>query len=409
MPEWKRLADTLRDAVKNNDNLSQLPLECARMALNSVMLDTAQKKKAVQLARQWTDYAVENEVPPDNPFAIRYHAARFAKETFGHEVGESVVCEVDIHNVIRDGVSYEGVISAYVDPAVLSDEDVAIVGGAARLALKMHAGVAIENELPINDVDAVISASTDVSAKATRYGIDLTGAKIVDGDISSELTKLITNFDCTMNQAAVYKGKLIFTEQGLADIREGNIRLIAKNDPLFGVEGHILPDGNVYLNKSGFYRGLSFLLRDKGKRLIVSKENIELERNNIGRYWLIMLLVKLMPMKDQAAKYEAIGHWHEIAQRIGCTESADPEAFFRELMNQYPETHATNTNNGMYDIHAQTRWIIGKLTSRSAEAIAGGVATSISPPTYTPADIVRAESIRDYDFESFVEVVSTSK
>jgi len=400
-PTWKQLADTLRDTVKNSADLPALPLECARIALRSDLLDKPQKKRAAELVRGWGNYVLEHEVPADNPFAIRYHIASFAEQTFGQEHTHTTLYEVDINEAAQNGLTYRELIESYVNPDVIDDEHVALVGGASRIALKMYAGVGIESEIPINDIDAIISASADVPAKAEQYGIDITGAKIVDGDVRTGIAKLMTNFDCTMNQAVIHNGKLIFTERALQDVREGNIRLIGKNDPLFGSEGSVMPDGNVYLNRTGFYRGLSFLVRGKGERLIVSQENLEREKGSIGRYWLILFLVKILPMKDEAAQYDAIGRWHEIAQRLECTEATDPEAFFLELMEKYPGTNATNTNDGTYDAQAQTRWLIGKLTSRSAEEVTGGVNTPCLPETYTPANIELDDSFPDYNFGAF--------
>lgn len=105
-----------------------------------------------------------------------------------------------------------------------------------------------------------------------------------------------------MNQVAIHNGELLFTDQTLNDTKEGNIRLIGSDDPLFGPDGIILTDGNVYLNQKRLYRGISFLLRGKGKRLIISQENIEAEKDNIGRYWLIILFMKILPIEDEGRR-----------------------------------------------------------------------------------------------------------
>lgn len=408
-PEWKRLADTLRDTVKDAERLTDVPIACARVAFNSLSSEGPEKRRAIGLVRDWVNYARDERIAGDDPFAIRYHTARFAEQRFGQEYALSRVCEVDLGDVTSEGGTYEEVIGEYVDPMILRDEGVAVIGGAARIALKMYAGMNVEHELPINDVDAVLSTSAEVATKAEEYGIDLAGAKIVDGNMCSRLERLITNFDCTMNQAIVYNGKLLFTKQAFEDIREGNIRLIAKNDPLFGSGGYILPDGNVYLNRSGFYRGLSFLLRSKGKRLIVSEENLEREKGTIGRYWLILLLVKIMPMKDVEARKEAIGHWHNMAQRLGATRSAGPQEFYEELITNYPGTNSLNTKNGTYNAEAQARWVVGKLTSRAAEDVFGGVERPDLPETFTPGSLELAEEIADYDYVSFERAFNTRK
>lgn len=395
------LNESLRQAVNNAERLDDIPLDCARVAMNSSLLDTQAKRRALTLVREWVGYTDATKLTTDNPFAIRHHVARFAEQQFGHERVASSVYEVDLTKIGQEDCVYEAIIGQHVDTAVLWDKDVALIGGASRLALKIYAGVDIADEVPINDIDAVISASANVAVKAEQYGIDLTGAKIADGNLREQVEKLITNVDCTMNQAAIYNGKLIFTEQALNDVREGNIRLIAKNDPLFGSEGVILPDGNVYLNKSGFYRGLSFLLRGKGKRLIVSEENLERGKDEIGRYWLILLLVKIMPMKNIDARKQAIGHWHEVAQRLGCTQTSGPEEFYEELLSIYPGTNSLNTKNGTYNAEAQARWIVGKLALRGLEDAMGDTKQQELPATFTPSYLELADNVPEYNYESF--------
>lgn len=403
----KILSDTLRDTAKVEPVLSKLPLKYAEVVRSqTTYLDAETRKEAIGLIRDWVNYAERHEVSDSDPFSVRYHITRFAEETFGKQREHIALQEVDINGVLQEGESYEQMITPFVSPEVLNDTNVAVIGGTARLALKMHAGVAIQDELPINDVDIVVSTDVDIPATAEKYKVDLAGAKIVDGSVRAALPDLITNFDCTMNQVAVHDGKLLFPERALQDVKEGNIRLIAKDDPLFGSEGVVMPDGNVYLNRNGFYRGLSFLLRGKGQRLIVSKENIELEKNNIGRYWLVVLFVKIMPMKDKKARSDAIAHWHEIAHRIGSTQTEDPESFLKELMIQYPETRAYSGAEGAFDTDAQVRWLIGKLTSKAVDKVYGPE-TDALPTTYTRANLELSGQVAAYDHDSFMRAVKS--
>lgn len=408
LPDRKELKDTLRDATKLESDLASLPLKYAEILRTQAKgLDTESRKQAIELIGGWVCYAERHQVLADDPFAIRFHITRFAEETFGKERETEELSSVDISEVMSNCKSYQETIEPFVSPEIIEDREVAIIGGVARLALKMHAGVATQEELPINDVDVVVSARVDIPARAQEYKFDLTGAKVVDGDIGEELPSLITNFDCTMNQVAVYNGQLLFSDRALKDIKEGNIRLIAKDDPLFGSEGVRMPDGNVYLSRSGFYRGLSFLLRGKGERLIVSKENLEAEKDNIGRYWLVLLFVKILPIKNDDARKKAIGHWHEVAKRIGSTETDNPESFLNELMAQYPEMREYSGAEGTYDVDAQVRWLIGKLTSKSVDKIYGTETVTL-PVTYTPDNLELSDDVADFDFDSFMKAVKSS-
>jgi hypothetical protein len=403
----KTLSDTLRDAAKVEQSLPNLPLKYAEIVKSQTSyLDSEQRKEAIALIRSWVSYAEKHNVSDTDPFAVRYHISKFAEESFGRQREHISLEEVAIGDVSSEGKSYRDTITPYVTPEIINDANVAIIGGTARLGLKMHAGADIKDELPISDVDIVVSTAVNIPETVRRYKVDLAGAKIVDGNVREALPDLITNFDCTMNQVAVHDGKLLFPARALQDIKEGNIRLIGKDDPLFGSEGIAMPDGNVYLNRNGFYRGLSFLLRGKGQRLIVSKENLEIEKNNIGRYWLVMLFVKILPMKNEDTRRDAISHWHEIAQRIGSTQTDNPEDFLKELMAKYPETRAYSGAEGAFDTDAQVRWLIGKLTSKAVDEIYGQESVQL-PNTYTEANLELSKDVRPYDFDAFMQTVKS--
>lgn len=401
----KELSEQLRDATRETNNLAGLPLAYARaIRANTTHLDSQVRKRALELIRAWVTYAEKHAVSEKNLFSIRYHITKFAAENFDTPKEKTTLREVSIAGINAPPHEYSNIIDQAASKDILTDPAIAVVGGTARLALKMHAGVSWDDELPLNDIDAVISASSDVTAVAKKYAVDLTGAKIVDGNLRDALPGLITNFDCTMNQVAVYEDALLFSEQALKDIKEGNIRIIGKSDPLFGSEGERMPDGNVYIYNNGFYRGLSFLLRGKGKRFIVSRENIEQEKDAIGRYWLVMLFVKLLPMKKADARKSAIAHWYDIAYRIGATKTMNPTAFLEEQLAQYPEMKFYNQESHAYDAEAQVRWLIGKLTKKAAYAVYGPTQKSL-PATYTESAIELSPDVMDFDIEKFMEAV----
>lgn len=392
----------LQDVAGEQENISRIPRALLR-SLGQLPLTAVQQDRARAMIKSWVEYVNENGVTGE-PFALRYHIPRFAEREFGGERRPETLLEIPLSSVRFEGQKFDDIIADKTSPDILADPDFAIVGGAARLALKIHAGVAIENELPINDIDAVIASSAnDIAQKAEYYGVDLSGAKIIDGKIDEKLCELVANFDCTMNQVGVYDGKLWFTQTALDDIQEGNIRLIAKNDPLFGSEGIVMPDGNTYISRKGFYRGLGFLIRGKGENLIVSQENIDQEKDNIGRYWQVLLFVKLLPLKDDETRYRAIGNWHELAKRIGSTQSTNPKAFLEELMKDYPETSAGNRRVN-YDTSAQARWIIGRLIGRGAEELYES-GTMALPESYAPSSLSLAESFVDYDLNEFMDYI----
>ena len=399
-PDFREARNHLQNVACEQTYFNDVPIALAR-ALVRTALTTDKKKLALGTIREWVDYSNDNSVPSDDPFAIRYHVPKFAELLeIGEQPTPEPMREVDIASIVGSGSTPADILSEKTSRDILSDPEVAVVGGAARLVLKLHAGMDISSELPINDIDAVIaSGANDIAGIAEHYGIDLSGAKIVDGDVRERLSDLIRNFDCTMNQVAVHGGKLLFTDAALRDIKSGDIRLIAKNDPLFGSEGETLPDGNAYLNRKGFYRGLGFLLRDKGSRLVVSQENIEREKDAIGRYWQVLLYVKLLPMVDESARYDAVGHWHDIAKRMGSTEAENPQEFLKQLMLEYPETAAGNS--GAYDSVAQARWIIGKMIVRGLERL-HAKETFVAPPSYTDANLSLSPSFPDYDYPEFI-------
>ena len=147
-----------------------------------------------------------------------------------------------------------------------------------------------------------------------------------------------------------------------------------------------MPDGNVYLFRNGFYRTLAMLLRNRGERIIVSQENIDAEKDTTGRYWLVLLFVKILKMANQAEKDEAILQWHQVAKDMGSTTTDSPVNFLQELAEGYPEFFHFKKGN-VFDTEAQTRWLIRKLASQGRKRVIGQ--EFVLPTTYTPANIER--------------------
>lgn len=405
-PARKLTNNALQEVTGSIEDIEDLPLGYAKIIRDSTThLDREIREKSIDLIRKWVAYVKQNSVDKTDPFLLRYHITRFAEEVFGREREKIDLQEVSVSDLSYDGKNFDKIIDPFVSEEIIYDPNVALVGGVARMALKIHVGVPIEDELPVNDVDVIVSTNVNVPETITKYNVDLTGAKVVEGEIPQAIERLITNFDCTMNQVAIHEGKLIFPKRALEDVRDGNIRIIAKDDPLFGSEGEIMEDGNVYLNRVGFYRGLSFLIRGKGKKLIVSKENIEMEKRNIGRYWLVMLYVKILPMKNVSERKKAIAHWYEIAKRIGSTETNNPEEFLKELKTSYPEMNVQSQHTEDFDIDKQVKWIIGKLVSKATKEVFEKE-KNVLPTTYTEGDIVLSDNIPEFNYESFMNVVA---
>lgn len=390
------------------EDLATLPLEYARAIRTSAELEVLsydQKRAVFDYIRKWVAFTEKMHVDATNPFVVRYAVSQFAAENLGEKPETLPLEKAAVAELHADGLAYAECLP--VDRSILSDPGVAIYGGTARLGLKMLAGVSVQSELPVNDLDLVVHTAEDVEAKAKLYGTDLAGTRVIGGQsIEQEINLLLQGVDCSMNQCLVYNGQLYYTQQGLEDVRDGNIRILSKADPLFGFEGVPLPDGNVYINRRGFYRGLPFLLRGKGDQLLVSKENIELEKGNIGRYWLIMLSAKLLKMKNLERRDAAVCQWFSLAQELGSTTTQTPLDFLHELQAAYPGTRLHNTEEAKFDIDQQARWLINKLVSRVGNAVTGFNQQSVElPATYTPANI-KLPPLVPYDLTDFYTEVA---
>jgi hypothetical protein len=361
--DLKGIKDLFRLRTEKVDDLSGLPLSFAKIVRIEIKeLSAEQKKNVIVVIKNWINYVKGNNLQSmADPFTVRFHLNEFAKREFGQPKEPVQFETIELENLKSDGKSFREIISEVTNGDILDNKEVSIYGGTARLALKIFAGVDVSSELPINDID-LITNSKNPEEIAKKYEVDLAGTKIIDGDLLEATKDLADNVDCTMNQVAIIDGKLFYTKQALEDVQNGVIRLLGKNDPLFGSEGIQLSDGNIYLTRSGFYRTLSFLLRGKGEKVLVSKENLEREKDNIGRYWIVMLFVKLLKMQDKEKLDEAVVNWYLIAKQIGSTNTNSPFEFLNELLIKFPEM-ANYGKEDRFDANAQVRWLIGKLTS----------------------------------------------
>ena len=410
------MSEKLRTAIYDKENsLDGLPVTVANVIRQDTELSYEQKKEAIQIVRRWLDYVKKYNVTSENPYVLRSHLESFAGDNFPTEnidVSEQIQSESIPSIKTPDGRTAGELLEGVTDPLILNDERVIVYGGVARTILKAFAtrddssipSSFIESELPISDVDMMIVGDDEASTITSHYGSDLSGTKIVR-DPQKEIERYFGMVDITMNQALVHNGELYYTEHGLQDARNGLIRAQGSDKPLFDRDSVSLPDGNVYLLRGGFYRTLSVLLRGRGTEVVVSQENIDAEKGNIGRYWLVLLFVKLLKMPDGESRNEAILQWHQVAKDIGATEAVSPSDFLKELIEKFPG-FSYGQKDSNFDTEAQTRWLISKLTHRGEEFV-----TNIKPgsggvsQTYTPANLKLRQYEGDRDLSDFWMVI----
>ncbi len=394
--------------------LESLPLSLANVIREDPSLTREQKTEAVALVRKWTDYVEKYGVRSDDPYILRSHLESFADSTFGIEKNEFAgeIQRADVNSIVTpSGEAVSEMISGVTRPEILNDPRVIVHGGTARTILKAYAnpktGVDRDYftaELPINDVDMMIVGDAGAREIAELYGSDLSGTKIVQVSVAA-IQHHFETVDVTMNQVVVNDGELIYTKQAVEDISKGLIRAVGSDKPLFDRDSIVLPSGEIYLLRGGFYRTLAMLLRGRGKEVVVSQENINAEKEKIGRYWLVLLFVKLLKMPAGDKQDEAILQWHQVAKDIGSTQTGSPLEFFDELMALYPGFSYGQQDND-FNSEAQTRWLVSKLAHRGEENVLQTKASLASlPQTYTPANIALREYEGDRDLSAFKEKV----
>jgi hypothetical protein len=386
-------------------SLDDLPISIANIIRHETDLTYNQKQEAIQLIRKWLQYVERYDVASNDPYILRSHLESFASSVFpteNAEIGDRIVTTNLGEIVTPNGLTPAELIGNVTDPEILNDERVIVYGGVARTILKALATrddnslpvSFINSELPISDVDMMIVGDEEVGEIASHYGSDLSGTKLVQNP-DEEIERYFSMVDVTMNQAIIYKNKLYYTEQALEDARNGLIRAQGSSNPLFGRDSVLLPTGEVYLLRGGFYRALSLLLRGRGAEVVVSQENIDAEKEKIGRYWLVLLFVKLLKMPDGESRDESVLQWHQVAKDIGSTKTSSPTEFLQELIEKFPDfSYGQKDNN--FDTEAQTRWLISKLVHRGEELITDTKPSGDNlPAAYTPANI----TLRSYEGE----------
>jgi hypothetical protein len=390
------------EAVQNTENIHDLPLSFVEKirSLKSE-LTPEQYIASVALVRDWVEYTRENKFENStDSFEIRYFLQKFAAEKFGTKSESIELQNTAIENVTYQGKTFREILEQKTNSDILDDSDFVIVGGTARTALKMYLGLDIESELPINDVDVIASKNEDLTRKSEKYGLDIAGTKVTIGDIFEASIQAASKVDISMNEVFIYDGKLYYSDDAKNDTTNGTIRVRPKDDPLFGSEALLNHNGETYIERTGFYRALAFLLREKGTSIIVSQENIDAEKDNIGRYWLVLLFVKIGKMKDEKLKAKAVGNWFQVAKKIGSTETETPIEFLRELQQKFPGTRMGGPQKEI-DTDGQVRWLIGKLTSRSIEHVSEVESIKKIPETYTSANIMLPSTQIEFDSDEF--------
>lgn len=392
MPEREH-TDLLKKLPMSAEDIRDIPLSYAKAVRTELQaLPTEARTRAFAAIQAWVRFAREKGIEDtSDPFIVQYYLQEFAKSYFGESQEFSLYRVVSLSSLGEKQAILSEHLSRKVDVSILRDPNVSLRGGVARLALKLYAGVPVESELPLSDVDII---TTDAQS-ATRYGVDLAGAQIVHGDLVECTLRAIPSVDCTVNQVALVGEQLVFTQEAFEDVQTGTIRILAKNDPLFGTEGMRYPNGEVYLNRTGFYRALSLLLRGKGDRILVSKENIEREIPTLGRYWLTLLFVKILRVGDLNKRDDAVRNWFAIAKELGATESKTPESFLKELLAAFPEM-AERIEPTSFTPDKQLRWIVGKFSGSVYSRITQNIESTDLPDTYTPTYIelpLHAETI----------------
>ena len=269
---------------------------------------------------------------------------------------------VPIDNLsLPNGQKFKDFINKNFDGVdIFLDEHVAIYGGIARLALKLHAsgthggedGGLVESEIPINDIDII----SDDSVTAGNYKSGIAGTRVVQ-DIEEYIKTYYDSVECTKNQTLIYRGKLFFTPDALKDCTVGDLNFIEKDETLFNPDSVVLRDGKIFITSKGLYRALIYLLRQKAYRLTIYKQNLDCFIGDKSLW--ATLLPKILSIKDRGSKDRAIRLWFNLASNLEATETEDPFDFLQEIIRKNPSivnyNFKTEENNA-----EEIRWIINQ-------------------------------------------------
>lgn len=368
----------LKSTIEGETPLDRIAFSVARSIIKEPELSPEIKDKLVAVARAWGDYVRENNVVSDDLFSVRFHIGRFAQQYFRTPESRNLeLISTSIDSLtMPSGELFKEHIKNIAGGDIFNNPNVALYGGVCRLALKLlaveqgkvkgsDAEELIKAELPINDVDIILNKKA-VTGEG-QFSADLAGTRIVD-DIETNMQGVLQNTDCTFNQSVIFNGKLYYAQEALDDACTGTITFTNKEDALFGAEIDVLKDGKKYINKKGLYRAFAYLLRGKAKQFPIYKENLELEVPNMERYWIILLVIKIISMKDRSKRNIAIENWFNLAKKLGATKEQTPKDFLQELLIKLPDMKPIVVGKGITSddkFESQIRWLAKKLVNRS--------------------------------------------
>lgn len=408
------MLEKIPEVVRNkNIELEDLALIVAKEIRTANDLTFEQRKKLLGLVRKWSEYVKENGVDQSDVLSVRYHLLEFSKNNFVHKK-EEIEKGVKLQSVpidgleLPDGSSFKDYINKnFEEGDIFSDEHTAIYGGIARLALKLHISKKdpsydshlIDSELPINDVDVVV----DDKSVGNKYKSGIAGTRVVK-DLKEYTQAYYQTVECTINQALIYKGELLFTEDALQDNITGELHFIEKEETLFNPDSLVLEDGKVFVTGKGFYRALAYLLRHKAHKISLYQDNLDFLKKN--KYTWASPLPKILFLKNQEARNRAINEWHSLAKSLGVTSSNNPTEFLEEIIAENPSivnyNFKTEENNA-----EEIRWIINQFLKSGVR--------SVIPDTYPKGmgnEVItidmRELDVEGHDLKEFYEKVNST-
>jgi hypothetical protein len=310
------MLEKIPEATRNtNIELEDLALIVAKEIRTANDITFEQRKELLALVRKWSEYVKNNGVDQSDVLSVRYHLLEFSKNNFAHKRDE-LEKDVKLQSVpidgleLPDGSSFKDYINRnFEEGDIFNDEHTAIYGGIARLALKLHASQKdpsydarlIDSELPIHDIDVVV----DDKNVGNKYKSGIAGTRVVR-DLKEYIQTYHQTVECTINQALVYKGDLLFTEDALQDNTTGELHFIERDETLFNPDSVVLEDGKVFVTGKGFYRALAYLLRHKAHKLSLYQDNLDFLKKN--KYTWASPLPKILFLKNPETRNRAIIH-----------------------------------------------------------------------------------------------------
>lgn len=125
--------------------LQNLTLIIAKEVQGERNLFFDQKKELFSIVRKWRAYVEEHKIDQKDFLSVRYHLLEFSKKYFSRNSIESdnhtEVQRISLETLqLPDGTLFTDYINThFADNDIFSDKHVALYGGVARLALKLHA------------------------------------------------------------------------------------------------------------------------------------------------------------------------------------------------------------------------------------------------------------------------------